>query len=179
MLRDWSSLTVAQLKVELKGRSLKTYGKKTELIGMLIEYDAEQLGAVYDEDEEEKEVESEYDSDSDSDGLDLDFAELEELGRQARAAVEMYENGDDDMLDVDGIAGLVGDEITLDELGKQARAAVFADEPSDEVLMQLESEEANADYGSMNVAQLKDELKSRGLRVSGKKAELIERLQSA
>jgi hypothetical protein len=188
MLRDWSTLKVAQLKVELKGRGLKTYGKKTELIGMLIDYDAEQLGAVYFEDEKEKEVESEYDSDSDSDGLDMDMADFEEIGRMARAAVEMYENGNDDMLDVDGISGLVGDEINLDELGKQARAAVFAEEPSDEVLMQLESEEpllfedvasANADFSKMNVAQLKDELRSRGLRMSGKKAELIERLRSA
>ncbi|HII19469.1 MAG TPA: hypothetical protein HA311_08925 [Candidatus Poseidoniaceae archaeon] len=35
------------------------------------------------------------------------------------------------------------------------------------------------DYASMTVAELKDELKAKGLPVSGKKAELVERLQSA
>ena len=35
------------------------------------------------------------------------------------------------------------------------------------------------DYASMTVAELKDELKAKGLPVSGKKAELIERLQGA
>jgi hypothetical protein len=32
------------------------------------------------------------------------------------------------------------------------------------------------DFESMTVAQLKDELKARGLKVGGKKSELIERL---
>ena len=35
------------------------------------------------------------------------------------------------------------------------------------------------DYASMTVAELKDELKAKGLPVSGKKAELVERLQGA
>ena len=60
-----------------------------------------------------------------------------------------------------------------------------AEEPSDEVLMQLETEESlmfeeeEDDFESMTVAQLKDVLRSRGLKVGGRKAELIERLRSS
>jgi hypothetical protein len=43
---------------------------------------------------------------------------------------------------------------------------------------QLGAEEEDIDYSKMTVKQLKVELKARGLKVSGKKAELIERLQS-
>jgi hypothetical protein len=38
---------------------------------------------------------------------------------------------------------------------------------------------ATKDYKNMSITQLKDELWSKGLRVGGKKAELIERLQSS
>ena len=43
---------------------------------------------------------------------------------------------------------------------------------------QLSAEEEDVDYSKMTVKQLKVELKARGLKVSGKKAELIERLQT-
>ena len=55
------------------------------------------------------------------------------------------------------------------------------EEPSDDVLKELENEifdKPSTDYAKMTVAQLKDELRGRGLKVSGRKAELIERLQS-
>jgi hypothetical protein len=191
--RDWNSLTVGDLKIELKNRGLKTYGKKTELVSLLQAYDVEQFGAVLGEEDDEAAGASEDNSssDSDSDFMDMEDVDLEELGRQARAAVERQDTGESkveawlDLEDDDG------ESIDLEELGKQARAAVdanFADEPSDEVLKQLESEEPllfqdagalSMDYTSMTVAQLKDELRSKGLRLSGKKADLIERLQSS
>ena len=43
---------------------------------------------------------------------------------------------------------------------------------------EAEDKEEDVDYSKMTVKQLKVELKARGLKVSGKKAELIERLQS-
>jgi hypothetical protein len=78
--------------------------------------------------------------------------------------------------------------IDLEELGKQACAAMnvtFADEPPDEVLKQLKSKESllfqdagallmTEDCTNMMVAQLKDELQSKGLQLSGRKAKLIE-----
>jgi hypothetical protein len=65
----------------------------------------------------------------------------------------------------------------------------FDEEPTEEMLAELESEmaingdfldlpQAATDFSSMTVAELKEECKNRGLKVSGKKAELIERLQS-
>ena len=121
----------------------------------------EQFGRVDSNSETDENEETEASSDTDDDLLDIDDFDLEELGRQARAAVEL------------------------------ADSAVLVDEPSDEALKQLESEESillqmsepveakAIDYSSMTVTQLKDELRSRGLKVSGKKAELIERLESA
>lgn len=155
--KDWSILKVAELKIALKSRGLTPVGKKAELVAMM---DASDL---------EKRLDVAGDFKDDESDLDDEEVDMEELGRQARAAVQMFE--------------------------AQDKAAIFeAEEPSDEVLMQLENEglplfddvddeddsgDASSDnYDSMNVAQLKDELRSRGLRVTGKKAELIQRLQS-
>ena len=64
----------------------------------------------------------------------------------------------------------------------------FDEEPTAEMLAELENEmemngafadNSSPDFTGMTVAQLKQECKSRGLKVSGKKAELIERLQES
>ena len=149
---EWSSLTVKELREELQSRGLKPYGKKAELVVMLEESDAAGDDAQMD------------DVSGSDDDLD-DEIDLEELGRQARAAVEIFEAEGSGVVDL------------------------TADEPSDEALLELEnqllddSEDSNRsnndDFESLTVAQLKDELRSRGLRLSGKKAELIERLRSS
>jgi len=83
-------------------------------------------------------------------------------------------------------------------LGKAARAAVlkyeqemkergslpFEEEEEDnmfdpEVVEQVTKESSNTDYSSMTVAELKDILRSKGLKVGGKKSELIERLEES
>ena len=64
---------------------------------------------------------------------------------------------------------------------------VTATPPSEEVIEDVEEEvkeapapqTSNGDYSKMTVAELKEELRSKGLKVSGKKAELIERLESS
>jgi hypothetical protein len=106
-------------------------------------------------------------SDSEDELLDLGDLDLEELGRQARAAVELGSLGGFD-----------------------------AEEPSDEVLKQLENEESlllsdflgsgtknkkqkQKDYSRLTVLELKEELRDRGLPLSGKKSELIDRLQAS
>ena len=82
-------------------------------------------------------------------------------------------------------------DLDLEDLGKAARDAVDSfngeEEPSDEVLGELENEQESLlssdslapvmDFSSMKVAELKSELKTRGLPVSGKKAELVARLE--
>ncbi|KAL7450496.1 hypothetical protein ACHAWC_002405 [Mediolabrus comicus] len=81
-------------------------------------------------------------------------------------------------------------------LGKAARAAVLkyeqemrergvapiVEEDDDEKVVESEpivEETKNVDYSSMTVAELKDILRSKGLKVGGKKAELIERLEES
>ena len=192
-MRDWSKLTVAKLKDELKSRGLKAYGRKAELIAALEQYDTETLTNSSEGDAEE--------SASDSD-FDLEFkddVDMEEIGRQARAAVQAYESVDSSPVEDDSDDDILGTDdffanIDLNALGEEARAAVdaqFMEEPTDDVLQELENELENEllvdeptpaekkDYSSMTVAQLKVELRDKGLKVSGKKAELIERLQSA
>lgn len=145
--RDWSSLKVVELREELKKRGLKTSGKKADLVSLLEESDLEDSLKSDDEDDEI---------------VDFEDFDIEELGRQARAAVEMFQTG------ADG----------------------FDEEPTEEMLAELESEMAingefleepkpSLDLSKMTVAQLKDECRSRGLKVGGKKAELIERLENA
>jgi len=91
----------------------------------------------------------------------------------------LFESDDDDELSIDD----------LDKIGRAAREAAELfnyvddddDEPSDEALWKIaqEVERPAESYQSMTVAELKNELKSRGLSVSGKKADLIERLLSS
>lgn len=152
--KDWSSMTVAQLREELKSRGLKTNGKKADLIAILQKDEAVMSlgGSVSGSDDS-------YGSSADLD-LNSDFADFEELGRQARAAVQMF----------------------------QIRDGVFDEEPTEEMLAQIESEmsstegfmkQPTADFAQMTVEQLKDECRSRGLKVGGKKSDLIERLESS
>ena len=153
--KDWSSFKVAELKQELKKRGLKTSGKKADLVSLLEESDLSLS-------EEEEDVTISVEDADDDEIVDIDDFDIEELGRQARAAVEMF----------------------------QTNADGFDEEPTEEMLAELESElaingefigepEPSADFSKMTVTQLKDECRSRGLKVGGKKAELIERLENS
>jgi hypothetical protein len=149
-LKDWSSMTVAQLREELKTRGLKTNGKKAELIAVLQKDEAEIFGGGS--------VNGNGDAFGRSSELDSDFTDFEELGRQARAAVQLF----------------------------QIKDGVLDEEPTEEMLAQLETEMASidgymeqpmADFAQMTVEQLKDECRRRGLMVGGKKSDLIARLE--
>ena len=60
-----------------------------------------------------------------------------------------------------------------------AEEAPAEEAPAEEATAEEAPSEDAPDYASMTVAELKDALKAKGLPVSGKKAELIERLQGA
>jgi len=165
--KNWAGLTVLLLKEELKSRGLSAIGKKVDLVARLEENDRELAlsdSSAENDDESEEEEDEDDDDDEDDNELDIGGMDLEEIGRLAREAAELF-NGE---------------------------------EPSDEVLTMLENEEielmesmkdtgdvgggstkAGSDYSSMNMSELKDELRNRGLKVSGKKADLIERLESS
>jgi len=182
ILKDWSSFKVVELKKELKRRGLKTYGKKAVLVSLLEENDAE----LFDEsnvnkgrtvlDDEDHDVDlfeaingseennAELDEEDNDTDPELEDFDIEELGRQARAAVEMFQQS----------TGTDFDE----------------EEPTEEMLAELENEmtingefldvsnEEVVDIAKMTVVELKEECRNRGLKVSGRKAELIERLSA-
>jgi len=94
-----------------------------------------------------------------------DLSEEEEaaLGKAARAAVLKYEQ----------------------EMKERGSIPVEDDEDEEEEeifepeVVEPTTKESNTDYSSMTVAELKDILRSKGLKVGGKKAELIERLEES
>jgi len=160
VLADWSLYKVVDLKTELKSRGLKTTGKKADLVALLEQNDREKEDTPVVPD---REIED-FDGD-----LDFEDIDMEELGRQARAAVEKF----------------------------QTTGGDFDEEPTEEMLAQLESEleingvfdaepeedtpvvdiDGDVDFSKMTVPQLKDECRRRGLKVGGKKADLTQRLQ--
>jgi membrane protein involved in colicin uptake len=99
---------------------------------------------------------------------DLTEDEEELLGKAAREAVRKYE-----------------EEMAMKRSAKQsARSAwdeqlVESSPEPEEVVEKATSGDANVDYSQMTVAELKEMLRSRGLKVGGKKSELIERLMSS
>jgi len=154
--KDWSSLKVVELREELKKRGLKTSGRKADIISLLEKSDLE----ISDQ-KHETEANTKLDGDDDE-IIELEDFDIEELGRQARAAVEMF----------------------------QTTKGGFDEEPTEEMLAELESEMAingeflgepkpSIDTSKMTVAQLKNECRNRGLKVGGRKAELIERLKNS
>ena len=185
VMKDWSSFKVAELKEELKKRGFTAKGKKADLVSLLEEHDLELSGEIKGDDAELFEAingyedstalgegdnaelfqninEIEYGEEDDADP-ELENFDIEELGRQARAAVEMFES----------------------------RGSDFDEEPTEEMLAQLENEmtingeflkEANeevVDIAKMTVVELKEECRKRKLKVGGKKSDLIERLSAA
>ena len=87
---------------------------------------------------------------SDDSGL-IGF-DSEDFGQTVRQSVDVFDSGDD-----------------------------FDDEPSDEALWEIENgaQKLEISYSSMSVVELKDELRSRGLSNSGRKADLVRRLLEA
>eukprot|EP00560_Eucampia_antarctica_P001044 CAMPEP_0197840174 /NCGR_PEP_ID=MMETSP1437-20131217/45451_1 /TAXON_ID=49252 ORGANISM="Eucampia antarctica, Strain CCMP1452" /NCGR_SAMPLE_ID=MMETSP1437 /ASSEMBLY_ACC=CAM_ASM_001096 /LENGTH=524 /DNA_ID=CAMNT_0043449737 /DNA_START=128 /DNA_END=1702 /DNA_ORIENTATION=- len=83
---------------------------------------------------------------------------MEDLGRAARAAVEKFE------------AQMKQDSEMKDKLLQKQH------QQQEEIPHVVENNNA-VDFESMKVTELKDELRSRGLKVSGRKGELIERLK--
>ena len=90
---------------------------------------------------------------------------LEEIKAEEKAAKETQESLDETQESIDSTE-TEDNEVTTDaQVGDEAP-------PKEEDT----SEDAQPDYGSMTVAQLKELLKKEGLPVSGKKADLIARL---
>lgn len=161
--RDWSKLTVAQLRDELTNRALPTKGTKIELIASLKAFEYQEMsGTSYEDDVK---------GDLSIDEFELSFndLDLDALGKAARDAVLLFEADDepsDEMLlaieneiESDGSVALPDDFMTKTEKPPLIVPAL--------------------EYASLAVSQLKGELKRRGLRVTGKKVDLVARLQAS
>ena len=198
---DWSQFTVAELKTELQSRGLPANGRKADLVARLEVSDRGELTddfAVVSEAPSEqplmnwsKLTVAQLRGELSSRGLPTSGKKAELVATlEALAGAEEHadDNEDDD------------EDIDLEEISRAAREAVqrfsLDEEPSDEALLEIDAEvdevmadaasgslwdieEAveKPDYSSMTVAELKLELKSRGLAVSGRKADLIKRLE--
>ena len=92
----------------------------------------------------------------------------------AEAMAEEEAEGDDDA--ADNSDDDVAEEVAEAEEAQAEEEAVEEEAPEEEAPAEEEAS-GDVDYSSMTVAQLKDLLKAAGKPVSGKKAELIERLQ--
>jgi hypothetical protein len=78
------------------------------------------------------------------------------------------------MADAEGVMSSGTKEEVIERLVIENIAA--DDETFDEVT-EDESSDDNVDFSSMTLSQLKDELRTRGLSLKGKKAELVARLE--
>ncbi len=109
---------------------------------------------------------------------------LDEIhAEEARSAAELKAKKAALLAEAMAEEGEDGAEASEDE-AESAEEAPAEEAPAEEApAEEAPAEEAPSadapDYASMTVAELKDELKAKGLPVSGKKAELIERLQGA
>jgi hypothetical protein len=248
--RDWTTLKVADLKIELNRRGLPSSGKKAELVAMLVDSDRDRQGntstnadIITTSPDVSSKISITDEKKSDDKNIDIvddeGMENLEELARAAREAVAMFEqttgniatidNDVDELVDVDelfdGDVDIDLNDLDFDIIGKAAREAALQmqakvddDEPSDEALWEIEngidmelddsifvSEDVVDDitmitdnddssttveeneqesgpppnYSIMAVSQLKEELSRRGLRVTGKKVDLIARLEAS
>jgi hypothetical protein len=124
------------------------------------------------QEKEEQEKEGEKVADYNNPNLS-DEERMELIGKAARAAVEKFES--ERSLESDN-------DMRIKETAKKAGIKGLSSNrqiPLQSNNDNSEDSSSNVDYAKMTVVQLKDILRSKGLKVSGKKAELIERLQSS
>ena len=99
--------------------------------------------------------------------------------KAALLAEAMAEEGNDDADEAEA-EDAPAEEAPAEEAPAEAEAEEEAPVEEEAPAKDEAEPEGDApDYASMTVAELKDELKAKGLPVSGKKAELVERLQGA
>ena len=161
-MTDWSKYSIGALRTELASRGLGTRGSKIELIASLETSDLQAMmdGPAFDQSKDTSPL---------LDEIDFENYDIEALSNAAKDAVLQFEAADEPT-----------DE-ALWEIENEMDSEKDFEIPED--ILQMATTEvppiAAPDYESMAVSQLKAELKSRGLRVTGKKVDLIARLQES
>jgi hypothetical protein len=153
---NWASKTVPQLRSELTTRGLSLTGKKAELVGRLEAVEASESVEIAPVEEAGEIKTEEY-----IDWKSYTVPKLKE---------ELTTRGF-------SLAGKKADLIARLEADDASRSAeVAAPEQAGED--DAENEEEEADWMSYTIPKLKEELTARSLRVSGKKADLVARLEA-
>ena len=166
---DFESMKVNELRRELKARDLPTNGRKPDLVQRLRNHLARERAPIAVEEDGEEQLPT--------DAIDAEQEEsegnkeLKEATKQVRdeAKPEEYRDkmGDD---------GQEEPTVEVNERVEEATGAADKVESEDES-SDTEEEEEEADLERMTVAELKQELKKRGLVTTGRKLDLIKRLR--
>ncbi|CAJ1950554.1 unnamed protein product [Cylindrotheca closterium] len=198
---DYSSMTVPMLKQALKDRGLKESGEKVDLVGRLEAFESEMLADTTNADDTEEsvlEVAEEADDSEDPVTMESDIKhsiedftvveqEQPEMDYSSMTVTQLKEELRALELPVGGkkadlIArleshnGAPSSPTTKQEDEPEPAAVVVAVANDDSA---VHESPPDVDYSGHTVAKLKVELRKKGLKVGGKKEELIERLQSA
>jgi hypothetical protein len=197
---DWSEITITGLKNELKVHGLEASGKKTDLIARLTSYllevDPEKeneniaVSVPYNEaakvasDSSDKMTFSDDDAAVKSKQVSLATAKSKADPVKVEVATNTQHNSPEDFKSK-SVAELKV-ELRCKGLrvgGKKSeliqRLLSHSDSSSPEVPKTVQVVDTPQDFKTLTVGQLKIELRSKGLKVGGKKAELIERLEGA
>jgi cell pole-organizing protein PopZ len=114
------------------------------------------------------------------DDIHADEARQEaELKAKKAAAIAAAMDGEEAEEEVADTPSILDAAEALEPASEKTEAAPAEEEVAEEVVEEVPAEEAvssDADYSSMTVAELKELLKAAGKAVSGKKADLITRL---
>ena len=173
---DMSKWKVAKLKAELKERGLAVGGKKTELVQRLTEAVAPGFKAGGgksaphgDEGEQDNEIQVQK--------ILLEFHvkqanEAAAFDDESDGSESDGDGGDSDEEGDGGAAAEDGDDAGAAEGGIRSEYEMEGDDSDEETQDPLE----DVDVSKWKVAELKAELKERGLAVGGKKTELVQRL---
>jgi hypothetical protein len=170
----WSHLTVKELRDELRNRGLPTTGKKAELVSLLAESDMDIV-----EDAQDDEASETFTANAIPEEVWEEEIEIEIADWSAFTAAELKAELDSRGLPASGkksdlVARLEEDDLTADFF-EEGDLMEFLE---DEAETPAETAPDSVDYNTLTVAELKDELRQRGLRLSGKKSELVERLSA-
>lgn len=177
--QDYSTMSLAELKAELKKRGLDPVTGKAKIIAALEANDEE---ADEDEDDEDEEGEESYE--------DMDLPDLVTLAKERgikltvkqkkdkQTIIDLLESADEDdeaeedEEDEEPEPPKKGKATTKAKVaGKPAAKAVAAEEDDDE------EDEDQEDYSDWDEDDLREELESRGLSVKGTKKVMITRLE--
>ena len=175
---DWFSYTVADLREELKSRGLPTKGKKVELVNALEEDDARASADVSipqdesDASEPLAEIEAFDELALGSPLVDWSSYKVVDLRSELQARGLPTAGKKAEL-----VAALeASDALQLATPDDVAEEVIIEDIPESEEASPAAETQSLYDYDSMSVPELKDELRSRGLKVGGLKAALVERL---